>query len=287
MVGRNVFRYFLAVVAIVGARPAVAGPITFTGNVSADFGITTAGQSTSTVTVISSPTTLAPKSSTGTDGAALLNGVAPGDAFKQIAVDYDSANNTLYVGVQTWGVAGNAGTATIANGNGMVLGFSSLNGGTYNPANLSAPSFVAGTANVATGESNAAAGRGAGLDGFNVTTYTGGTVPGTMNLLTGFGKTISAGMGSLAFNPSSATPGYEFSISNFSSVLGADPSKGFVIMAQDGEVNVTTSKDVLIGVGEQAQKIAATPEPTTLMVWAGLAGGMAWGYRRRSRRSPA
>ena len=124
-----------------------------------------------------------------------MNSVSPGDAFKQIAVEYDSATNTLYVGVQTWGVAGNAGTATIANGNGMVLGFSSLNGGTYNPTDLAPPSFVAGTANVATGESNAAAGRGAGLDGFNVATYTGGTVPGTMNLLTGFGTTTLHGHG--------------------------------------------------------------------------------------------
>ena len=285
MVGRKVFRFILAVFAIVAARPAVAGPISFTGNVSTDFGITTAGQSpNSNVTVIANPATLSPHSSTGADGAALLNSVSPGDAFKQIAVEYDSANNTLYVGVQTWGIAGNAGTATIANGNGMALGFSSLNGGTFNPANLAPPAFIAGTANVATGESNAAAGRGAGLNGFNVTTYTGGTVPGTMNLLTGFGTTIASGMGNLAFNPSTATPDYEFSISNFSKVLGADPSKGFVVMAQDGEVNVTTSKDVLIGVGLAAQEL---PEPAAVLVWAGLAGGMAWGYRRRSRRSPA
>ena len=93
-------------------------------------------------------------------------------------------------------------------------------------------------------------------------------------------------MGNLAFNPSSATPGYEFTITNFSSVLGADPSKGFVVMAQDGEVNVTTSKDELVGVGIAGSVDHPEPEPTTWIVWAGLAGGMAWGYRRRSRRSP-
>ena len=198
---------------------------------------------------------------------------------------YNAATDTMYVGVQTWGVAGNVGSATIANGNGMVVGFESLNGGTYNPLNLTAPAFVAGTANVAAGQSNAAAGRGAGLDGFNVARYTGGTVPGTMNLLTGFGTTISSGLGNLAFNPSASTPDYEFTVANFSKVLGADPSKGVVIMTQDGEVNVNSSKDELVGVGLQAQTI--TPEPTTWMVWAGLAGGMAWGYRRRSRRAAA
>jgi hypothetical protein len=290
MAGRNVFRYSLVIALILGGRPALAGAITFTGNVSADFGITTPGQppANSSVTVISTPSSLNPVATTGAGGVSLLNDVLPGDAIKQIAVEYDSANNTMYVGVQTWGIAGNVGSTTIAGGNGMVVGFESLNGGTYNPANLAPPAFVAGTTNVATGQSAAAAGRGSGLDGFNVATYTGGTVPGTMNLLTGFGTTISSGMGNLAFNPSSATPDYEFSIPNFSSVLGANPDKGVVIMLQDGEVNVDTSKDELVGVGLQAQVIPPhTPEPTTWIVWAVLAGGSAWGYRRRSRRLSA
>jgi hypothetical protein len=287
---RKVFRYSLVIVLILGGRTALAGAITFTGNVSADFGITTPGQppANSTVTVISTPSSLNPVATTGAGGVSLLNDVLPGDAIKQIALQYDSANNTMYVGVQTWGIAGNVGSTTIAGGNGMVVGFESLNGGTFNPANLTAPAFVAGTTNVATGQSAAAAGRGSGLDGFNVATYTGGTVPGTMNLLTGFGTTISSGMGNLAFNPSAATPDYEFSIPNFSSVLGANPDKGVVIMVQDGEVNVDTSKDELVGVGLQAQVIPPnTPEPTTWIVWAVLAGGSAWGYRRRSRRLPA
>ena len=285
MVGRNGFRYILVVVAIFGARPAVAGPISFTGNVSTDFGITKPGQSTNPdITVISSPSTLDPVSTTGANSTPLLNGVAPGDALKQIAVEYNAANDTLYVGVQTWGVAGNVGSTTIANGNGMVVGFASLNGGTFNPADLSPPSFVAGTANVSAGETNAAAGRGSGLDGFNVTKYTGGTVAGTMNLLTGFGQTLTAGMGNLAFNPTTATPDFEFTVTNFSKVLGANPANGVVVMTQDGEVNVDTSKDELVGVGVEAQQI---PEPTALLVWAGLAGGMTWGYRRRSRRSPS
>ncbi len=285
MVGRNGFRYILVVVAIFGARPAVAGPISFTGNVSTDFGITKPGQSTNPdITVISSPSTLDPVSTTGANSTPLLNGVAPGDALKQIAVEYNAANDTLYVGVQTWGVAGNVGSTTIANGNGMVVGFASLNGAIYNPANLSPPSVVAGTANVSAGESNAAAGRGSGLNGFNVAAYTGGTVPGTMNLLTGFGKTLAAGMGNLAFTPSAATPDFEFTITNFSKVLGANPDKGVVVMTQDGEVNVDTSKDELVGVGIQAQQI---PEPGAILIWSVLAGGMAWGCHRRLRRIPS
>jgi hypothetical protein len=283
MVGRNVFRLCLAILAIIGAQPAVAGPIPFTGNVATDFGISTPGQSTIPgVSVITTPANLNPVSTTGADGTPLLNGVAPGDAIKQIALDYNASTDTMYVGVQTWGVAGSVGSASISNGNGMAVGFEPLNG-TFNPANLSAPTFVAGTANVAAGESNAAAGRGAGLDGFNVTTYTGGTVPGTMNLLTGFGQTLTAGMGNLAFNPSASTPGYEFAITNFSKLLGANPARGVVVMTQDGEVNVTTSKDELVGLYPPTQQAQTIPEPTTLLIWAGLAGGLAWRYRRSRR----
>jgi hypothetical protein len=292
MVCRNVFRFSLVIAAILGGRPAAAGPIAFTGNVSTDFGITTPGQSpaNSGVTVIAG--SLNPVITTGAGGSTLYDGVSPGDDIKQVAVNYDSTNNTLYVGVQTWGVAGNVTGSTIASGNGMVVGFASLNGATFNPADISAPSVVAGTANVSTGQTAAAAGRGSGLDGFNVATYSGGTIPGTMNLLNGFGTTIAAGTvsGGLAFNPSSATPDYEFSIPNFSTVLGVSPDKGFVVLVQDGEVNVDTSKDVLFGVGSQAQNITPpphTPEPTTWIVWTALAGGAAWRYRRRSRRLPA
>ena len=44
-------------------------------------------------------------------------------------------------------------------------------------------------------ESNAAAGRGTGLDGFNVAKYDGGTSSGTLTLLTGFGTTLTVGHG--------------------------------------------------------------------------------------------
>jgi hypothetical protein len=287
MIGRNVFRSTLVIVAILSARSAVADAISFTGNVSTDFGITTPGQSTNAdVTVVSSPSSLNPVSSTGTDGTTLLNQVSPGDAIKQVALEYNAATDTMYVGVQTWGVAGNVGSATIANGNGMVVGFAPLVG-TFNPADLAAPTFVAGTANVATGQTSAAAGRGSGLDGFNVAPYTGGTAAGTMNLLSGFGQTSTVGTGTLAFNPTAATPDFEFSITNFSKLLGANPANGVVAMTQDGEINLTTSKDEIVGVGLQAQIIPPhTPEPTTWMVWAGLAGGMAW-RSRRSRRTAA
>jgi hypothetical protein len=284
MVGRNKFRSCLVIVALLGARSAGAGVITFTGNVSNDFSIATPGTSTNpNVSIITSSADLNPVSSTGAGGAPLLNFVSPGDAIKQIALDYNSATDTMYVGVQTWGVAGTVAGTTLATGNGMVLGFAPLVG-TFNPSNLSAPTFVAGVANVPPGESNAAAGRGTGLDGFNVAKYAGGTVPGTMNLLSSFGQTLTAGMGNLAFNPSTATPGFEFTITNFSQLLGANPANGVVVMTQDGEVNVDTSKDVLAG-AFTVKEPQVIPEPATVLIWSCLGAGLAWGHRRRSRRS--
>ncbi len=143
------------------------------------------------------------------------------------------------------------------------------------------------TANVAAGQSSDAAGRGTGLDGFNVATYTGGTVPGTMNLLTGFGKRSLRAWAILPSIPARRTPGFEFTITNFSKLLGANPAKGFVVMTQDGEVNVDYQQGRTCRHVPEHRGSDNPPEPTTWMVWAGLAGGMAWGYRRRSRRSPA
>jgi len=281
MVGRTAFRYCLIAIALLGARSAAADPITFTGNVANDFNPATNPD----VTIITSSANLNPVSTTGPNGTPLLNGVVPGDALKQVALDYNAATDTMYVGVQTWGVAGSAAGTTIASGNGMVVGFAPLTGA-YKPSDLAAPTFVAGASNVSPGQSNAAAGRGPGLDGFNVATYTGGTVPGTMNLLTGFGQTLTAGMGNLAFNPSTATPGFEFTITNFSKLLGANPANGVVVMTQDGEVNVDTSKDELAGTYPAAVEPQTIPEPTTFMVWAGLAAGLAWARRRSQRIDP-
>jgi hypothetical protein len=286
MVGRNVFRCCLVGVALFGARSATAEPITFTGSVASDFNqATNPGVVVITNNVdqndpihIAQPTWM-------TDA-----GLVSGMNIKEVALNYNAAVDTMYVGVETWGVAGYVPTqpgsgptssTNFGGDNAMVVGFAPLTG-TYNPANLTPPVFVAGISGDKPAQS------GSGLDGFNVATYAGGRVPGTMNLLTGFGQTLTAGMGNLAFNPRAATPGFEFTITNFSKLLGANPANGLVVMTQDGQVNANSGKDELVGTFPEAQSIGPhTPEPTTWMIWAGLAGGMAWSVHRRSRRSPS
>jgi hypothetical protein len=280
VVGRNLFRACLVVAVIVGARPAAADAIKFTGNVTNDF----SPANNPNAQIITNPADQSIVSSTGPNGTTLLNNLAPGIFLKDVALDYNAATDTMYVGIQTYGVAGSVDGSTIGSGNGMVVGFVPVTSTSANPG-LQAPTFVAGDSNVPLGASPTAAGRGPGLDGFNVAKYAGGTVSGTINLLTGFGQTLTAGLGNLAFTPSTATPDYEFTIKNFSKLLGANPGHDVLVMVQDGQDNANSGKGGFIvnyfPVTTEPQTI---PEPTTWMLWAGMAAGMAWRYRR-SRRS--
>jgi hypothetical protein len=290
MVARTVVRTSVIAIALLAARSVSAGPITFTGNVANDFNPqTTPGVVTITDSIHENdPVHIAQPSWMS------QSGLVSGWNIKDVALYYNASTDTMYVGVNTYGVAGNvdgngtpgtpdprltqAGGTDPANFGGdkaMVVGFAPLTG-TYNPTSLPTPVIVAGVSG------DKPAQTGPGLDGFNVTKYVGGTTPGTINLLTGMGQTLTAGMGNLAFDPSLAHPGFEFTITNFSKLLGANPANGLVVMTQDGSVNsIVTGKDELVGTFPEAQQI---PEPTTWMVWAGLAGGLAWRrYRRRSR----
>jgi hypothetical protein len=291
MVGRTALRWCLVVAALVGARSATAGPITFTGNVANDFNPTNPGVEIITDSIHENDPIHIAQPAWMTSA-----GLVSGWNIKDVALEYNAATDTMYVGVQTYGVAGNvdgngtpgsplpqltaAGGTDPANFGGdkaLAVAFAPLTG-TYNPTNLPTPVLVAGVSGDKATQS------GPGLDGFNVAKYTGGTTPGTINLLTGFGQTLTAGMGNLAFDPSSAHPGFEFTITNFSKLLGANPANGLVVMTQDGSVDsIVTGKDEIVGTypTDQAQTI---PEPTTVLIWAGLAaGGMAWRYRRLRR----
>jgi hypothetical protein len=254
--------------------------IHFTGNVTSDFNQV----ANPSATIYANPGDPA----TAPSGSGTIDGIAPGIFIKDVALDYNSSTDTMYVGIQTYGVAGSVAGSNIPSGNGMVVGFAPVASNYSTSEPPPAPTFVAGDSNVATGTSPSASGRGAGLDGFNVASYAGGTAAGTMNLLTGFGKTLTAGMGNLAFTPSSSTPDYEFTIANFSKLLGANPGNKVAVLIQDGQVNASSGKGdfIVTYVPLEAQTIT-TPEPTTWLVWAGMAGGVAWSYRRRSRRSPS
>ncbi len=290
MGGRKVLRLSVIVAAVLCVQSAVAAPITFTGNVAADFNPAT----NSNVIVI--PHSNVPDH-IAQPAWMTSAGLVSGWNIQDIRLDYNAQTDTLYVGVNTFGIAGNvdgngtpgspssqltaAGGSDPANWNApgsdksMALGFAPA-ALTSTPNNPPTPVIVAG---IPGNKAQA----GTGLDGFTVAKYApmGGSGSPNYDLVASFGSTLTAGMGNLAFQPSAQTPGFEFTISNFSKLLGANPANGFYVSAQDGSINsVITGKDYVPSTLIEAQQI---PEPTTWMVWAGLAGGLAWAHRRSRR----
>jgi hypothetical protein len=289
MESRFVLRIGVVAVALLAARSVAADPITFTGNVAKDFN----PQTNSDVVVI-------PHSDTPIHIAQpqwmTNSGFVSGWNIQDVRLGYDSRTDTMYVGVNTFGIAGNvdgngtpgipdqrltaAGGSDPANFGGdkaMAVAFAPL-GGTFDPKNPPSPVIVAG---VPGNKAEA----GTGTDGFTVAKWapSGGTAGPNYDLVTSFGKTLPTGLGNLAFDPSAQHPGFEFTVNNFSKLLGANPLNGLVVSAQDGSVqSVVTGKDYVFSTPIEAQQI---PEPATWLVWAGLAGGLAWRSRRYSRRS--
>jgi hypothetical protein len=287
-----VLRGCLMTVAILATRSVAAAPLTFTGNVATDFAIPGAQIYQSPIDQI--PAHLAqPQWMT-------QSGLVSGWNFHDIALYYNPSSDTMYVGVNTWGVAGNVdgnGTPGVPNpllvsqggsdpanfggDKGMAVGFAPISG-TYNPNNPPAPVLVAGVP----GEKSQA---GTGLDGFTVAKYApaGGSGGPNYDLVTSFGKSLPSGMGNLAFDPSAKHPGFEFTITNFSKLLGANPANGFVLYAQDGSImSVVTGKDYLREASTQT--LAQTlPEPGAYLIWSALIGvGLTWKIRRSRRARP-
>jgi hypothetical protein len=281
---------------VIGARPTFAAPIGFTGITQTDFSsaATHGNMNYTSIPVLSSPSVL------GENPFIPANGWVSGWAISSVQMSYDAANNTLYAGLSSFKepAFGQYAIFGDADGNGnpggasaqmaAVGGVDSPNMGgdksiamafaPYNPASPSQPGSPIMIAGIPAIKSLG----GSGIDGFTVAKFN-----GTSGLLqTDFGSALSNVSGNLAFNPSSSHPELEFSISNFSK-SGIDPTKGFWM-----ELYAGSGQDVVageIGTGwvyvppVEAQEI---PEPTTWMIWAGLAGGIAWRYRRtRSPRS--
>jgi hypothetical protein len=285
----------LLVLALVGQRSACADPINFTGITQTDFSAANIQGNTNynPVLVMSNPLDL------GESSFIPANGWVSGWAVNSVQMSYNTSNDTLYVGLNSFKNAssqyaifgdadgnGNPGGASpqmaaaggidspnMGGDKSVAVAFAAYN--SASPNTPGSPMIIAGI------PSNKAL-AGTGTDGFTVAQYN-----GSSGLLqNSFGSAVGGSVtGNLAFNPSSSHPELEFSISNFSK-SGIDPTKGFWI-----ELYAGSGQDVVAGEAglgwtyvppEQPQVI--TPEPATLLVWAGMAGCMAWGMRRRSGR---
>jgi hypothetical protein len=285
MVRRNAFRWTLATtVALLGARTVSAGPISFTGNVAADFN-KAVNPDVAVVQVDPDPLNRIYQLPEMTS-----QGIINGYAIEDIREYYDKSSDTLYVGLNTYSIAGTAvGTggaamdqilmshggvdpAHIGGRKSITVGFAGIN-----PNDTSKPGALIAVAGVPSDKSAA----GPGIDGFTVAKYKGLTNQGIQN---NYGATLTSNLGNLAFDPSAAHPGFEFTVKNFSKISpNLDPTQGFWLQAYAGSPDDNP-------IGEERTsflKIPApqgliTPEPATWLAWSLMAvGAGAYRFRRR------
>jgi hypothetical protein len=286
----------LLLLVLVGGHPAVAGPINFTGNVQSDFSSPSAALGNNNfapISVMNSPLDL------GEAGFIPANGWVSGWAVQNVEMSYNPTANSLSVGLAGFkNASGQYAIFGDADGNGdpggaspqmkAMGGVDTANMGgdksiaiafaPFNPNDPSHPGTPVMIAGVPSNKSLAAS----GVDGFTVASFN-----NSSGLLqNSFGTALSNVTGNLAFNPSAAHPELEFSISNFSK-SGIDPTKGFWIEMYAGSgQDIVAGEAGLVWTYVPPVEPQEIPEPTTIMVWAGLAGGLAWRIRR-SRRSHA
>ena len=278
----------LAVLACFGVRSASAdGLPTFTGNVANDFPI---APNNGVTEIVDHPMAngLSDPNHVAQSPWITQQGWTTGFEMKDMRLMYDPKTDTLAVGLNYVGIAGNGS----GNGNPMMtdprvtaaggvdpphLGGDKSISVVIDPTNSGTPAIVAG---VPADKTHA----GPGIDGFTVAKYQDtGNGWGYS-----YGKALPQFTGQLAFDPSSAHPGIEFTITNFSKIPGLNLSKGFGIGSFSGsQFLIVAGKDIMplthVVLPTSAAEIV-TPEPATLLSWSlglGAAGLLA---RRRRRR---
>jgi hypothetical protein len=288
MVRRNVLPWTLATFGLlgIGVRAASADPISFTGFAQNDFNPLT----NTNVQVL--PIDADPLNNIAETSQMLTNKIITGWAVKDLRLSYDAGSKTMAVGVHTYGVAGDIdGNGTVGTINtadpGLKFSQEPTNLGGHdsitvafaanNPQNPSTPGaqlLVAGVPQQKIDGNTA-------LDGFTVASP---TSPNGAAIELNYGQTLTGHVGTLAFDPSSQHPNFEFTIPNFSTIPGIDPAAGFWVKVYSGSPD-----DLPVG-EENSQWIhvpafapQTIPEPATWLAWTLAGGGLAWRRVRRGR----
>ena len=259
----NGCRYLGLVAALAITTPAFAGaipssgaiPTTWTGNAEVDFPSTKDG----VITLVN------PKYPTiNPEKYVLDNQMSTGWTIKDIRLEYDQPNDVMYVGVNFFGIAGDADS----NGDPGTLDPKYIGRGAVDLPNLGGrESITVGFDTYRTGKASVLVGvpadkrqAGPGLLGFNVAT--------NLRLNTGigysYGTTLTNNLGELMFNPSTAHPDFIFSVKNFSQLPGYDAENGFGLIAYAGTPDDSFEEE---GVLFPRVAYGRIPEPTTVLGW--------------------
>ncbi len=287
MVRLRLLRWGFASLALIGARPVLAAPISFTGFVSSDFN--PSNPNVHVTPVSDSPLVVGP------DKWMTDLGRVSGWAIKDIRTSYDPKTDTLSVGFETFtnakGVKSVFGDAD-GNGDPGYTGPQMIAAGGVNDPHLGGHKSVAiafaadsttlkgapGTPIIVAGVPADKTTAGPGLDGFSVSSYTNPS----LGLGYNFGKNLTANQGTLAYDPSKAHPDLEFTIKNFSTIKGIDPFSGLWIKAYAGSPDDRVVGEAALGFTRvPAFSPESIPEPATLLAWTCIAGAGALHLRRR------
>ena len=254
MVRHSVSRWLVALLAFGWAWPAAADAITpaqpgpgvptgtavsslfATGNVATDM-----PQGASGITVVPGQPFDAVAQPSWMTNEGLVNGYA----IQSVRLSYNAKTDTLSVGVNFYpgAIAGNVDDTA--------------NGGT-NPQTTAAggsnPPHIGGDKSISIAFTPVASGGGpaadpvvvagvpankvgspvGSLDGFNVATVNTSAYQSS-GIAQAYGTTLTANLGALAYDPSSAHPGFEFTIKNFSKIPGLNAlTNGFYLSAYAG-----------------------------------------------------
>jgi len=298
---RKLLRWVAPWVVLVAARTAAAGSIQFTtGNVEQDFmpnvsqasvypGTNSQGGGITLVNATSTtPGMIISNNYTGANPITWLDnqGTNPALTVKDVRVSYDPTTDNLYVGVNFFGIAGDANGVINP---GSLLGRESITMALAfgkNPSNSNA---------IIVGVPNQTANAGPGLDGFTVTSFKGDTNAGIED---NYGTSLNSHNGGLAFEPSSAHPGFEFVLTHASTLPGFSPTSLITM-----EVYAGASTDSTTAYGSKEEDGTGylyaplgsvefqVPEPGSMLAWSLVAAVGAWrglsARRRLGSKTPA
>lgn len=255
-----------------GARPTAAGVINFTtGNVEQDMpsdapGVLTIVNHPYAGTNVSNPNTVfqAPYMTQ----AGLMNGWV----VKDMRVYYDQADDRLYVGLNFFGVAGDAdGNGVVGTTNPQFGGVEHAHLGYLSKSDESITVGIdltnSGTPTIVAGIASDKSIIGPGTDGFSVNW----AKNANNGLSYAYGASLNDHNGNLAFEPSKDHPDFEFSISGLSKIPGFDINKGLGLSAFSG-----ASDDVDVGedgVPYTHVALELVPEPATVLAWSLVVAG--------------